>query len=106
MKGMAPSVRFRLRRIYHLSVHVAKHALHKHFGVTPIFPRRDTRLCVDVFGQTLQLLAQVRSLGLDTILDAQSPAPLPVLNAFIEALAHVKGQYDVNDEDQARLRRA
>ena len=31
--------------------------------------------------------------------------PLPVLNAFIEAFAHVKGQYDVNDEDQARLRR-
>jgi hypothetical protein len=28
------------------------------------------------------------------------------LNAFIEALAHVKRQYDVNDEDQARLRRA
>ena len=37
---------------------------------------------------------------------SESPAPLPVLNAFIEALAHVKGQYDVNDEDQARLRRA
>jgi len=35
-----------------------------------------------------------------------SRAPLPVLNAFIEALAHVKGQYDVNDEDQTRLRRA
>src|SRR6202044_1048339 len=38
--------------------------------------------------------------------NAKSPAPLPVLNAFIEELAHVKGQYDVNDEDQARLRRA
>ena len=37
---------------------------------------------------------------------SESPAPLPVLNAFIEALAHVKGQYDVSDEDQARLRRA
>ena len=25
---------------------------------------------------------------------SESPAPLPVLNAFIEALAHVKRQYD------------
>ena len=35
---------------------------------------------------------------------SESAAPLPVLNAFIEALAHVKGQYDVNDEDQARIK--
>jgi hypothetical protein len=32
---------------------------------------------------------------------SETPAPLPVLSAFIEALAHVKAQYDVNDEDYA-----
>ena len=37
---------------------------------------------------------------------SETPAPLPVLSAFIEALAHVKAQYDVNDEDHARLLRA
>ena len=36
---------------------------------------------------------------------SETPAPLPVLNAFIEALAHVKGQYDVSDEDHPNLRR-
>ena len=36
---------------------------------------------------------------------SETPAPLPVLNAFIEALAHVKGQYDISDEDHANLRR-
>jgi hypothetical protein len=35
----------------------------------------------------------------------EMPAPLPVLNAFIEALAHVKAQYDVNDDDHGRLLR-
>ena len=37
---------------------------------------------------------------------SETPAALPVLSAFIEALAHVKAQYDVNDEDHARLLRA
>ena len=36
---------------------------------------------------------------------SESPAPLPVLNAFIEALAHVKGQYDVNDEPSSATSR-
>jgi hypothetical protein len=36
---------------------------------------------------------------------SQTPAPLPVLNAFIESLAHIKGQYDVSDKDHANLQR-
>jgi hypothetical protein len=35
-----------------------------------------------------------------------TPAPLPLLSAFIEALAHMRGRYDVNDDDHARMRRA
>ena len=37
---------------------------------------------------------------------SEIPAPLPVLSVFIEALAHVKARYDVNDADHARLLRA
>lgn len=37
---------------------------------------------------------------------SEIPAPLPVLSAFIEALAHVKARYDVSDADHARLLRA
>jgi hypothetical protein len=37
---------------------------------------------------------------------SEIPAPLPVLSAFIEALAHVKARYDVSDNDRARLLRA
>lgn len=37
---------------------------------------------------------------------SEIPAALPVLNAFIEALAHVKARYDVSDADHARLLRA
>jgi hypothetical protein len=49
-----------------------KHALHKHLGVIPIFPRCGPHLSVDVCGESLQLLAQVRSLRPNTILDVRS----------------------------------
>ena len=34
----------------------------------------------------------------------ETPAPLPLLSAFIEALAHMKARYDVNDDVYARMR--
>ena len=37
---------------------------------------------------------------------SETPAPLPLLSAFIEALAHMRARYDVNDDDHARMRRA
>ena len=35
---------------------------------------------------------------------SETPAPLPLLSAFIEALAHMRARYDVNDDVYARMR--
>jgi dihydropteroate synthase len=56
-----------LRPIQHLRVHIMKYALHEYFRVAPVLFGHGAGLCVDVFGQGLQLHAQVQRGGLDEI---------------------------------------
>ena len=53
----------------------------------------------------VQYRARASEPNWDATLVSTGPAPLPVVDAFIEVLARVKAQYDVDDNDHVLMLR-